>query len=75
MRSAFALRIFNGKIIFICSFETPAGVSKLFFHGRGFAGNKKRLCRSRAVKLHLKYNQRLENWGASLAGLRPARDA
>ena len=35
-----ALRIVSGKIIFICSFETPAGVSKLLFHGRG--RNKKR---------------------------------
>ena len=37
-----ALRIISGKIIFICSFETPAGVSKLLFHGRG-----------RKVKRHL----------------------
>ena len=35
MRSAFALRIVSGIIIFICNFETPAGVSKLFFHRRG----------------------------------------
>ena len=35
-----ALRIISGRIIFICSFETPAGVSKLLFHGRG--RNKKR---------------------------------
>ena len=38
MRAACALRIFSGKIIFICSFETPAGVSKLLFHGRGRKG-------------------------------------
>jgi len=25
--------------------------------------------------MHTEINQRLENWGASLAGLRPARDA
>ena len=35
MRSAFALRIVSGKNIFICSSETPAGVSELLFHGRG----------------------------------------
>ena len=28
------------KIIFICSFETPAGVSKLLFHGRGRKGKR-----------------------------------
>ena len=37
----------------------------------GKAGSKKRLCRSRAVELHLKYNQRLENWGARRAAFRP----
>ena len=41
-RSSSLLRIISGKIIFICSFETPAGVSKLLFHGRG-----------RKVKRHL----------------------
>lgn len=30
-----ALRIISGKDIFICSSETPAGVSELLFHGRG----------------------------------------
>ena len=30
----------SGKIIFICSFETPAGVSKLLFHGRGRGGKR-----------------------------------
>ena len=41
----------------------------------GFLYEQKRLWRSRAVTLHTEINQRLENWGASLAGLRPARDA
>ena len=35
MRSAFALRINSGKNIFICSSETPAGVSELLFHREG----------------------------------------
>ena len=33
--------------------------------------NKKRLCRSRAVKVHTEINQRLENWGARRAAFRP----
>ena len=41
MRSAFALRIVSGKNIFICSSETPAGVSELLFHGRGRNGKRK----------------------------------
>ena len=32
----------------------------------GKVGSKKRLCRSRAVKVHTEINQRLENWGARL---------
>ena len=39
MRAAFALRIVSGKNIFICSSETPAGVSELLFHGKGFRTN------------------------------------
>ena len=35
-----ALRIFSGKDIFICSSETPAGVSELLFHGRGRGGKR-----------------------------------
>ena len=35
-----ALRIVSGIIIFICSFETPAGVSKLLFHGRVCKGKQ-----------------------------------
>ena len=35
-----ALRIVSGIIIFICSFETPAGVSKLLFHRRGRKGKR-----------------------------------
>ena len=31
----FALGIVSGKVFFICSSETPAGVSELLFHGRG----------------------------------------
>ncbi|MDY2784140.1 MAG: hypothetical protein SOV03_01080, partial [Faecalibacterium sp.] len=34
------LAIFSGKIIFICSFETPAGGSKLLFNGRGRKGKR-----------------------------------
>ena len=34
-------------------------------------GSKKRLCRSRAVKVHTEINQRLENWGARRAAFRP----
>ena len=33
----------------------------------GKVDSKKRLCRSRAVKMHTEINQRLENWGASRA--------
>ena len=40
MRSAFALRIVSGKNIFICSSETPAGVSELLFHGKGRNGKR-----------------------------------
>ena len=61
MRSASSgLRIFSGKII---------------FSREGFCRQQKTALPKQSVKLHLKYNQRLENWGASLAGLRPARDA
>ncbi len=35
------------------------------------AAAKKRSCRGRTVKLHLKINQRLENWGARRAAFRP----
>ena len=35
MAAACALAMFSGKSIFICSSETPAGVSELLFHGRG----------------------------------------
>ena len=35
-----ALRIISGKDIFICSSETPAGVSELLFHGRGRGGKR-----------------------------------
>jgi hypothetical protein len=45
-----ALRIISGRIIFICSFETPAGVSKLLFHGRG--RNKKRQLPRRFLRKH-----------------------
>ena len=40
MRSAFALRIFSGKIIIICGSETPAGVSEPLFHGWGRNGKR-----------------------------------
>ena len=40
MRAAFALRINSGKNIFICSSETPAGVSELLFHGRDRNGKQ-----------------------------------
>ena len=33
MAAACALAMFSGKSIFICSSETPAGVSELLFHG------------------------------------------
>ena len=45
-----ALRIISGRIIFICSFETPAGVSKLLFHGRG--RNEKRQLPRRFLRKH-----------------------
>ena len=35
MAAACALAMFSGKSIFICSSETPAGVSELLFHGEG----------------------------------------
>ena len=38
-RSSSLLTMFSGKSIFICSSETPAGVSELLFHGRGVAWN------------------------------------
>ena len=34
-RRCCTLAMFSGKSIFICSSETPAGVSELLFHGRG----------------------------------------
>ena len=34
-RSSSLLAMFSGKSIFICSSETPAGVSELLFHGLG----------------------------------------
>ena len=40
MASACALAIISGKNIFICSSETPAGVSELLFHGRGRNGKR-----------------------------------
>ena len=36
MAAACALAMFRGMDIFICSSETPAGVSELLFHGRGY---------------------------------------
>ena len=39
MRTALLCAIISGKNIFICSSETPAGVSELFFHGKGFRTN------------------------------------
>ena len=40
MAAACALAMYRGMDIFICSSETPAGVSELLFHGRGaIAGN------------------------------------
>ena len=41
MAAACALAMFSGKSIFICSSETPAGVSELLFHGRGRNGKRK----------------------------------
>ena len=38
-RRCCTLAMFSGKSIFICSSETPAGVSELLFHGRGVAWN------------------------------------
>ena len=35
MPSAFALGIFSGKFIFICSSEKSADFSELLFHGKG----------------------------------------
>ena len=40
----YALAIFSGRIILICSFETPAGVSKLLFHRRGRRGKRHLQC-------------------------------
>ncbi len=38
-RRCCTLAMFRGMDIFICSSETPAGVSELLFHGRGVAWN------------------------------------
>ena len=40
MRSAFALRIFSGRIIFISRLSRSAERSKRYFHGRGRGGKR-----------------------------------
>ena len=39
-RRCCTLAMFRGMDIFICSSETPAGVSELLFHGRGHSGER-----------------------------------